>query len=176
MKLSGFVVFLSTLVASALANPVNLHVSGITSRNTSTISTIDNPIYFHFDPVINSATCAGVFPTNIFVHSVYTSSAAERCRDFVDLMGGYDARTAVDIVFICQGHELDGSGDDDSRLKMFLYDTNVNIAPEKNTGTKWIAMLLQATSMPKNKVISVQASAEIDLDDGGVFDLKAMAC
>ena len=174
MKL--FIVFVSVLVALALANPVSFPVSNIISRNDSTMSIIDNPIYFHFDPVINSATCADVVPTNIFVHSIYTSSAAERCRDFVDLMGGYDAKTAVDIVFICQGSELDGSGDDDSRLKMFLFDTNVNIAPGKSIGTKWIAMLLQATSLPKNTVISVQTGAEIYLDDGGVFDLKQMAC
>ena len=154
-------------------DPVLIHVTTI--NNTSIAAS--SPVLFKFNPTIIDVTCTGVYATKLSVQ--YTSddfTLSDDCRNFLNLMGGLKAKTDVDVVIVCSGTPPKGTGEDEDKLKLMLFVTGTSIANKEAKGTQWVDILLQATSIPKDKVVATSALVGVNTNDKDEFTISQLTC
>ena len=172
----SLIAMIAIVLAIALGSPTDRRSSILSTRN-NTMVTASSPVLFKFGPSIINAMCSDVYATRISVQ--YTSddfTLNDDCRAFLDLMGGLKAQTDVDVLFVCQGTKTKGTGDDENKLKMMFFVTSDVLVDGKSKDSQWIAALLQATSIPKDKVVAVPASVDVDFSDEDGFTVNQFTC
>ena len=164
------------MLGTGLCNPivpVSTHVAAI----NNTLVAASSPVLFKLNPGIVDAMCTGVYATKLSVQ--YTSddyTISDDCRDFLNLMGGLKAKTDVDAVFVCLGRPPKGTGEDEDKLKLIFFVTGSSIANKEAEGAQWIDVLLQATSIPKNKVVATAARILVNINDQDELTISQFTC
>lgn len=176
VKMMSLMLLVAMMLAMVLCNPIVLVSTHVAAIN-NTLAAASSPVLFKFNPGIVDAMCTGVYATKLSVQ--YTSddfTISDHCRDFLNLMGGLKAKTDVDAVIICSGTPPKGTGEDEDKLKLMFFVTGTSIAEKEAKGTQWIDVLLQATSIPKNKVVATSALVGVNVNDKDEFTISQLTC